>query len=506
MKKLFHLPRFSALFLTGLLVCSLSFPPGAAAGPAMDCQGTIDSWVLSGYYRKGDCRCVNGKPVCGKSGGKKFNSNQAMKMMVTTTILESLLASIFAPNPATTQEALAAKQKAAALAAAQAEAEQKALAAKAQAEYENMMQSYKQLDGSQGTAFKTLSGSALGLKSLDGDAETLAAGARKPFDTASTLKGPPPPVAVGSATPFFGDTMPIDQIRTLVNPDNDPRIVDLREAVTYVVDSIKNDNSKIEESIKPYDGVDRGGPIVAPPDCVALAKKLRGFIDQRNKFNKTILLSQEQYTTWKTANRNALLNAAKEGVEFFVLRYLKLFAKKENAVGRLKQTYEKQAARMMQDGVDVADVQARIDRAQRLYAATQVADIAASIRDWQNFLNNGFSAILVRMKASNEEIQELFDDPKTAKYFSTDSPALNALLDLSLIVADEKVFGEWVARKVPVIAACRFAVNETYHATDWILSLNRVMEANRINGQVMYAARSLQKHIDDTYLDLRECR
>ena len=105
----------------------------------------------------------------------------------------------------------------------------------------------------------------------------------------------------------------------------------------------------------------------------------------------------------------------------------------------------------------------------------------------------------------NAQIQELLDNPKTAKYFSTDSPALNALLDLSLIVADEKLFGEWVEKRVPMIAACRFAVNEAYHATDFYLSLTQVMAANRINGEVMYAAKSLQKHIDDTYFDLREC-
>jgi hypothetical protein len=312
-------------------------------------------------------------------------------------------------------------------------------------------------------------------------------------------------VAVGSATPFFGDTMPIDQIRTLVNPDNDPRIVDLRKAVTYVVDSIKNDAPKLEEAIKPYDGVVQGGPIVAPPDCVALAKKLRGFVEQRNKFHKTILLSQEQYTTWKTANRNALVNAAKEGVEYFTFGLLKKLAKREEAAGRLQRMYEKNAQKMMEAGLDVTKIQARIERVRAVASATRIADFTTNMKDWQGFMKNGISALLMEMRASNAEIQELFDNPKTAKYFSTDSPALNALLDLSLIVADEKLFGEWVKKRVPMIAACRFAVNEVYHATDFYLSLTQVMAANRINGEVMYAARSLQKHIDDTYFDLREC-
>ncbi len=492
-------------FLLGLLVCSLSFPLRAVAGPAMDCEGTIQSWILSGYCRPGEYHCVNGQPVRIKSGGKRFNSNQAMKLMVTETILESLLASIFAPNPATTQEALAAQQMAAALAAQQAAEEQKARAAKAQAEYEKMMQSYKQLDHTQGTTFKLLSDSSLAMKSLDGDAETLAAGARKPFDTASDLEDPPSPVAMGSATPFFGDTMPIDQIRTLVNPENDPRVVDLRKAVSYVVDSMKNDGSKIEESIKPYDGVDKGGPIIAPPDCVALAKKLRGFVDQRNKFHKTILLSQEQYTTWKTANRNALVNAAKEGVEYFTFGLLKKLAKREEAAGRLQRMYEKNAQKMMEAGLDVTEIQARIERVRAVASATRIADFTTNMKDWQGFMKNGISALVMEMKASNDEIQELLDNPKTKKYFEADSPALSALLDLSMIIAEEAVFGEWVKKRVPMIAACRFAVNEVYHATDFYLSFTRIMEANRINGEVMYAAQSLQKHIDDTYFDLREC-
>ena len=428
-----------------------------------------------------------------------------MKAMVVGTIFESLLMSLFATDTANQAAQRAAQQKAAALAAQQAAAAQRAQAAAAQAEYERMMQSYKQLDGSQGVAFKSLSDSALALKSLDGDAETLAANARKPFDTASDLNSPPLPVVTGSSTPFFGDTMPIDQIRTLVNPENDPRVVDLKKAVSYVVDNIKNDNAKLEEAIKPYDGVDKGGPIVAPPDCVALSKKLRGFVNQRNKFHKTILLSQEQYTTWETANRNALLNAAKEGVEYFTLGLLKKLAKREGAANRLQKAYEQNAQKMMEAGIDVTEIQARIERVRAFASATQIADLTVHMKDWQSFMKNGISALLMEMKASNDEIQELFDNPKTKKYFEKDSPALSALLDLSMIIAEEQVFGEWVKKRVPMIAACRFAINEAYHATDWFLSLNHVMEANRINGQVMYAAQSLQKHIDDTYLELREC-
>jgi len=51
--------------------------------------------------------------------------------------------------------------------------------------------------------------------------------------------------------------------------------------------------------------------------CATLSKKLDGFLTQRGRFQKTIDLAHEQLTTWQSANRNALLNAAEDGLEHF---------------------------------------------------------------------------------------------------------------------------------------------------------------------------------------------
>ena len=125
--------------------------------------------------------------------------------MVVGTLLGSLLTSMFASDSASEQEMLAAREKAAALAAQQADELQKAKAAAAQAEFDKMMQSYKQLDGSQGAAYKSLSDINVGFKSPDDDAETLAANARKPFDTAAEpgdLRAAE--LTGGTPTPFLG--------------------------------------------------------------------------------------------------------------------------------------------------------------------------------------------------------------------------------------------------------------------------------------------------------------
>ena len=448
--------------------------------------------------------CPYYKAASKRGKSKAASAKAKLNAMILETVFQSLLTSMFAEDAKSKQEALAAKQKAAALAARQAAAEQRAIAAAAQAAYERMMKSYKQLDGSGGVAFKTLSDSSLAMKTLDGDAETLAANARKPFDTQGDLK-PPAEDTTLNPTPFFGDTMPIEDIRLLVNPDNDPRVIDLRDATTFVVDNIKNDSDKLAESTRPYEGDGNGEPIIQPPDCVKLARTLKGYINQRNKFQKTINLASEQYTTWKTASRNALLNAAKDGLEYFTGQLLDGLSHRGKVADRLESIYRKNAAQMAQEGLNIADIKARIKRLKMLSSAGRIAELNNDMSEWQTFMKDGLSGLMNQLTSSNNEIQEMFDNPKMQKYFETEATGLSALLDISKMAAANKVFGKWVAKRVPLIAGIELGIKQSYNALDWYLSFTHIVEANRINGQVMNAARSLQKHIDDTCLALREC-
>ncbi|MDA8326479.1 MAG: hypothetical protein M0033_09715 [Nitrospiraceae bacterium] len=480
-----------------------------ASSPAIDCEGTIDAWVSSGYYHPGDCQCINGQPVCGKaaSGGhfhrNHHDFNQEIKLQIAGTIFESLLTSLFTDNTANEKEALAARQKAAALAAQQAEFE-KARAAAAQAAYEKMMKSYKQLDDSQGVAFKTLSDSNLQLKTLDGDAESLEANARKPFDTpsdtASTTSG-----VSGKATPFFGDTMPLADIRLLVNPENDPRVADLRNASAYMVKSLKDESANPAAGNKPHGEKDNGKPRITPAECARLKVMLNGYIGQRSKFEKTINLAQGQLNEWETENRNAMVNAAKDGIEYFTGQLLEGLANRGKAADRLQQIYEKNAGRMAKDGIDVAAMESKIKRLKMLSSAGRISELAGNIKDWQTFIKDGMSALMAQLTSSNMEVREMLNDPKMQKYFGTASPELNTLLDISTIAAANKVFGKWVAEKVPIIAGVQLSINESYNGLDWLLSFKRMTEANKINGKVLEAARALQGHIDETAFAMREC-
>lgn len=448
-------------------------------------------------------KSAGSKPAPPKSGSKPHHHAPSMKAAIAGALFESLLSAAFAPDPKSTQEALAAQQRAAELAAQRNAEWQRAQEAKAQAEFERMMQSYKQLDGT-GVAFKTLSDSALSLKTLDGDAETLAAGARRPFDTPSETTGPAsPPVSVGSATPFFGDTIPEADLQRLVNPENDPNVVDLRKAVQYVAESIKNTPSVA--AVKTTDGAAKGAPVVQSPECAKLELRLKNYLDQRNKFHKTILLAREELQIWETANRDALLNAAKDGLEYFTGQLLETLANKGRAADRLQRMLQKNARQMAKDGVNTAEIEVKIKRLKMLSMMGNLSELGSHGMEWQTFLKDGASALLDQLTASNEEVNEMLRDPKLEKYFQMEAPELNALYDLSKIAAASKVFGKWVARKMPIIAGVELANTVLYDGLNWGMSYYRLAKAHHINGGVMDAARYLQNNIEDTYIALKGC-
>ncbi|MBN1904678.1 MAG: hypothetical protein JW927_06240 [Deltaproteobacteria bacterium] len=477
-------------------------------GQEMDCNGTIQAWIYSGYYNPGDCSCVGGNPVCkgsssgGGGSGKKYNPEQDMRMMVVGTIFESLLTSIFMDNSARDKAELEARQKAQALAMQQALQLEKERAALAQAEYDKMMQLYKRLDSGRGVAYKTLSNTALSYKGLDDDLESMAADAREPFDTASDDVNDSGSITTGGGTGFFGDTMPIEQIELLVNPENNPNVVDLRDAVEYVAKNIKDENQRPVED----KNTEKSEPEkVLKPECRDLPQRLNSYIEQRAKFQKTIEMAQVELTTWQTANRNALLNAAKDGLEVFVGDLLEGFTKRAKAAERIKRILEKNVGQMAKDGVNVTEIQAKIERLKILSSAGKSIETAGSIKDWQVFIKDGLSGLMEQLTSSNQEIKKILEEPMIQKYLETDTPELKAMLDISRIAASANVFGKWVAKRMPIIAGIELAINQLYNATDWYLSYRNLAEAHKINGKIMDSARYIQKNIDDTYMALSQC-
>jgi hypothetical protein len=459
------------------------------------------------------------QPVYGQSAigqletmsGQKINRTSASSIssaninnMVIGAIFQRILTSKSSANSENNQKELEAQQRATELAAQQAAEQQRINEAIAKAEYDKMMQSYKLLDDSQNLKIKTLDSTNLDFKTLDGDAETLAAKSRKQFEATATA-----PVSgsseTGNATPFFGDTMPLEDLQTLSNPENNQNVKDLRGASKYVTENSKKDSMDILTILRKYESEGNGVPMIQKPDCIKLEKKLKGYTEQRQQFQKTIDLSQNELDIWETANRNAMINAAKDGLEYFTGELLEGLTNRGKAADRLQQIYNKNVKQMAGEGINVVEIQAKIDQLRTISSAGQIAELTTHINDWETFIKDGMSSLIARLTGSNTEIKGLLEDPKMKKYFETETPELNTLLDISKIAASNMVFGKWVAKKIPVIAVIELSINQAYNGLDYLLSLNRVIKAQKINGGVMDAARYIQKNIDNTYTALSEC-
>jgi hypothetical protein len=497
--------------LTALLLALFAIPSWAqqavgcftSTGRSQPCGSR---WTDSHNGVAYDCFCnCSRTPPADCTTKSSSGSSTVSADNVFGSVFQNVLDAIINNNTANKQAELDAKQKAAELAAQQAAEQKRIEEAKAQADYEKMMSSYKRLDDSRDLKIKPLGNSNLGFKTLDGDDEKLAADARKQFENTSIA-----PVTSsslpGNATPFFGDTMPLADIQTLIEPENNPNIVDLRDATTYVAENIKKDSLGIVTVLRKYETVGNGEPIIAKPDCKKLEQQLEGYIEQREKFQKTINLSQNEVDTWETANRNALINAATDGLEYFTGELLEGMTNRGKAADRLQRIYDKNVQQMVSKGIKVSDIQAKIDVLRSISSAGQIAEFATNMNDWQGFIKDGLSSLVARLSDSNSEIKDMLEDPKMQEFFETEKPELNTLLDISKIAASSGVFGKWVARKIPVVACLEISTKQAYNGLDYFLSLSRILEAKDINGNVMASAKVIQKNIDNLYTELRDCQ
>ena len=434
-----------------------------------------------------------------------------IKGMIVGAVFQNLLNSVFSSSSTAAPKGPTPEQQAA-MAAQQAAAQQAAAAQKLkeeqdQAEYDRMMQSYKPLEGAKDITSKPLEGGiGLDFKTLDGDAENQTTAARKQFEN---LKIPvvntPPAPPIGGATQFFGDKMPDEDIQTLIDPENNPNVVDLRSAKKFVTEKKEKDNSGIVSILNTILNQDQGGPIIIKQSCTNLGVKLKAYTNQREQFQKTIDLAENELNVWETANQNALMNQVKDGLEYFVGEFLEGLEFRGRAADRLQGIYDKNVSLMMGEQIDVAALQTKIQNLKEISTIGKIADLKSKMSDWQSFMKDGMSSFMNTMTDSDKEMKEVMEDPLMQKYFETEKPELNALLDISKIMASSKVFGKWVARKMPIVATLEISVKTLYNGTDYLLSFHRISEAKKILGGVLDTAKFIQKNIDNTYAALQDC-
>ncbi|MDP4291005.1 MAG: hypothetical protein Q8908_07985, partial [Bacteroidota bacterium] len=353
-----------------------------------------------------------------------------IKTMVVGSIFQSLLSSMLNSSPVDDKKSQEAAQMEANLAAMHAAKMKRYNDSVAQVEYEKMMATYKQLEGSQEVTTKTLSNTNLDFKTLNGDAEALSANARHQFERGIKI-----PVADSSsqhqATGFFGDTMPMTDIQTLVEPENNPDVVDLRQSKQYVAAQIKSDSLNIVTLLRKDEAKENGEPIIQKPDCVKLKGLLNAYTRQRSEFQKTILLSNSQLDIWEAKNRNALVNAAKDGIDYFIGEILDALKNRGEIADKYQMVLDNNVNQMMGEGIDVTKIQNEIAQLRKISARGQTADFLNSLKDWNTFMKDGLSSLIGELSESNKDVSGILEDPMMKKYFEPESSKLNTLLDIS---------------------------------------------------------------------------
>ena len=180
--------------------------------------------------------------------------------------------------------------------------------------------------------------------------------------------------------------MPPEDLQTLLNPENNPDIVDLRDAKKYVDGTTIKDSSGIVVLLRQYEPEGNGKPIIQNPECFKLGQQLKGFTNQRQQFQKTIDLSRNELDIWETANSNALLNAAKDGLEYFTGELLEGLTNRGKAAERLQQIYNKNSKQMAGEGINIAGLQSKIDQLRAMSSAGKIAELATDINEWETFI------------------------------------------------------------------------------------------------------------------------
>lgn len=431
----------------------------------------------------------------GDTGGSRTSKpakpdmNTVIGVMVMQGVLDAMI-NPSQPPKGNLDDVLAAQQQAEAL-----KAQQAARAKAANSPTFRVLQS-------QAGGYKGASTGSLALKGVDDDLTTLAAQSREPFDTAGndTDGTGKALVEIEAPTPFFGDTMSEADLRLLVEPEDDPRVVDLRDAQTFIVASIKSDEDARQ---MPAETVAK--PKLNHEECLTLKNKLGSFLKQREKFAQTIDLAAGELDLWEKRNSESLTNFAMEGIQHYLGSFQDYLTRRGMAADRLLGIYAKNANKMAKEGIDVATLATRMQALKRISTAGQLSTLSTQGQEWSGFLKDGLSGFIASMSEDNAAMEASLADPKIGQYFESEMPAIRAALDLTKIASGAEVFGKWAARKMPIVAGCELAVNQSYNALDWAMSFNRMIRAHDIYGNALNSAKKIQGQITEMRLAMNSC-
>ncbi|MCU0409304.1 MAG: hypothetical protein MUD02_10185 [Bacteroidales bacterium] len=425
--------------------------------------------------------------------------------IITAGIMNALISNLFAaPDPKAQQAAIDAQKAEEARQAMEAEHQRQLREAMEREKYDNMMKMYKSGPGSGDLEIKDETN--LDFKTLDGDAEAMARGARDQFE-AGSLSDMIPEIEGG--TDFFGIDVSSPEFTTLTDPDNDPNVVDLRKAEGIIDNGIAKEEAARAKDMKKDDAA-KTDKAKTPEFCAEMQKKLDGFTETRARFQKTIDMTRSELSKWHEQNNGALLNSAKSGATLVSEIFLKHIDLRKTGAENIRKfliDYPGASPAMVDNYISVLD---KVISYKKTFAAV---DYGKKALEWATLARDESQVIANEIARDDRSVLAMLNDPTVKKVLNDGRPFVDA--EQSFVSKSIEIFldGPEIQKKLvsafsktmPVVAWCQFAVDQTYNATDWVLSYNRICDFNNVSGKEAEAAQYLQDKISEIRISMNGC-
>jgi hypothetical protein len=430
------------------------------------------------------------------------STNDQIKVMVTGMIMQTLITNLFSP-PVTTQKTQAqiqAEQQAQFDAMMEQTRQQKIRDSIALAKHNKLISEFKVMDKH----------ADLDFKSIDGEMEILRADASSQFDKLGNLDFSK---SVNANEIDYYNNIPDSVINTVFEPDNDPMIVDLREAKLGLVDTNLLKNAK-NEALKKEDPKLKNDKKFDEEQCKSLEMKIARDIENRNKYEKTIDLTLSELDKWKEQNTGAMIDAYLEGLNFITDKFIKWSDKKREPAELTKKTMleilkkdpSNISAKKVIEFIDVQYLNKNWSEIIiRTYNETKDFEKYYNVMKdaLQNF-TNGFAQV-------DKDLITMLNVPELQKHLNdqsfTDAVKFSATSLFEMAGDSEKVqnaFQSIFKLKIPYFSVAQFAVNQAYNITNWYTSRNMILELNHVHGKELQTVQYLNDRLFSDRLLLKQ--
>jgi hypothetical protein len=501
-KKTVNILNIVLLFVSGTLTLSLQAqalptscrvycPDGSSY--LIDCNSNTDP-------------CPTNKAKSGTSAGTSTSNSDFQLQLIQSAV--PIIMELFKTDPKKQQAQLEAQQRELEKIAIENENQRQIKEALAQTMHDKLMELYKPLPDALNVETKSLteSNTNLEFKSFDGDNSGYM---YKDVDVANSKDNPD---SENKIAPIFGSNLSPRNIQTLLEPDNDPMIVDLRNANNFIEKNIKSDGLKTID-LKKNNPKGNGNPI--PPKCEEVERSLKIQQENRMQYQKQIQFAQSELNEWEKKNNQALWNAAESGASFLFKKYLQqIEASKKNA-GNIKQWLLDFEKPLKNKGVPVDNYLKLLDTkilnfnlAKWGIAIDETLKAAFAVRDETQ-------AIAEHIAQSETHVAAILNDPTIKAFLNEGDSKIEATTfgiteasakNLNNAYQVIKVVGNYLTIVNPIASLAQFAIDETYNASDWTLSYQVILQERKVKGDAMRESEILQQKIDGSFEMMKNCK